>query len=160
MTQEQNPKGFDQNELILSLLNSPDGKNIILEVMKLAGADPTTDKFDTEQLEKVAAMDTDQLKSIILNNPVVLQKMIDFLHSTGFDFLNTSSNGGLSSVNLTQEQMLQLILKDSSGLKNLLQLTQIFGMNQDEALAQLAQLQTAIDLLNQIQPLSSDEENS
>ena len=160
MTQEQNPKGFDQNELILSLLNSPDGKNIILEVMKLAGVTPATDNFDTKQLEKVAAMDTDQLKEIILNNPVVLQKMISFLHSTGFDILNTSSNGGLSSVNLTQEQMLQLILKDSSGVRNLLQLTQIFGMNQDEALAQLTQLQKSIDLLKQIQPLSSDEENS
>ncbi|PFR31717.1 hypothetical protein COK19_02755 [Bacillus cereus] len=160
MTQEQNPKGFDQNELILSLLNSPDGKNIILEVMKLAGVAPTTDNLDTEQLEKVAAMDTDQFKKIILNNPVVLQKMINFLHSIGFDSLNTSSNGDASSVNLTQEQMLQLILKDSSGLKNLLQLTQIFGVNQDEALAQLAQLQQAIDLLKQIQPLSSDEENS
>ncbi|EMA6345033.1 hypothetical protein ACO11K_000558 [Bacillus cytotoxicus] len=154
MTNEKDPKEIDQNELLLTLLNSPDGKNIILEALKLAGADPNTDHFDPEQLEKLATTNIDELRAAILNNPIIVQKMQDFIQSTNLGLLTSIPTSNASSTPLTQEQVLQTILENPSALENIFQLTQKLGIDKDAVLAELAQLQAAINLLKQ---LPSDE---
>ncbi|WP_242142320.1 MULTISPECIES: hypothetical protein [unclassified Bacillus cereus group] len=152
MTNEQNSNPLNQNEFILSLLNSTDGKNIILEAMKLAGADPNADNFDENQLKEFAAMDIDALRELVLNNPALEEKIIHFIRSTGLGLFHSPIDPNLSSSQLTKEQVLQTILENPSALQNLFQLTQMLGIDKDAALEQVTQLQEALHLFKQLAP--------
>lgn len=155
VTNEKNQKNLNTGAFTLSHLNSPAGTNIILEIMKLSGVDPSENNLDINEATEI---DIAAFQTLLVNNPVVLQKIVAFLRKEGIEFSRFSTTY-TPSLNHNQEQTLNFTLTASS-FHNLVRLIQTLGLDHNEIILQLTKLQEALNLLNAPSPLPSDMENN